>query len=192
MIALMPVTSNVYFGEATTETSFNMYSTDPSLDLAFIQTLDRGFLLDGEPYMNNMTHANGTYDLPANVEFNLPFAFGFCQFYPPGFHPQSIYWDPQLSVLFSVQPPQTPANAKASRTWLAILLGTLFGALALILIVILVFCFVPAAQKVFTPFRNTSGSHQSEKAVSSRWNATVKQEVRTKPGAAEMDDVKDD
>lgn len=187
----MPVTSNVYFGEQTTETSFDMTSTDPSLDLAFIQTLDRGFLLDGKPFMNNMSHSGGSFPFPANFGFEQPFSFGFCQYHPPGFHPKTIYWDPQLSVLFSVQPPATPANAKASRTWLAILLGTLFGALGLIVIIILIFYFVPGAQKVFTPFRNTNTSRHAEKAVSQRWNTTVKQDIKPKAGAAEME-VKDE
>lgn len=188
----MNAPSSVYFGEAVNATTFRMTSNDPSLPLEFTQVLDRGFLLDGEPFMNNMTHASGTEpNVPANAEFGLYFAFGFCQFHPPGFHPETIYWDPQLSVLFNVAPPDTPATKKSNRTWLAILLGTLFGVLGLILIITLVFIFVPGAQKVFTPFRNTSTNRQAELAVKNRWKTTVKSDG---PGAKtdEKEDVQED
>lgn len=178
----MPVNSIINVVEQTNVTTFDMTSTNPSLSLAFTQSFDRGFLLDGMPYMNNMSHA-GYSDIPwpAGVAFSQPFAFGFCQYFPPGFHPETIYWDPQLSILFNVQAPE--ASPKQKRTWLAILLGTLFGVLGLILIIVLVFIFVPGAQKVFTPFRNTSNSAAAQKAVSQRWNTTINKPASKTPGA---------
>ena len=86
--------------------------------MTFSNEVDTGFLLDGEAYVTTLDLGSMDTDLlPLNTEFALPFSFVFCNERPPGFFPESIIWDPQLSVLFV--PPINPASP-ASKPLLAL------------------------------------------------------------------------
>lgn len=172
--------------EHTTFSRFNLTSLDPKLPIAFIQDLDRGFLLDDIPYMNNMSHAGINYpSLPGGVVFPIPtFAFGFCQVRPPGFHPKTIYWDPQLTVLFAAEDPTKPAAPTSGKKIPAWIAAPIVGGVVLIVVIIIVIFIVsPKAQKVFTPFKNAQRSQKTEKQINNRWTETYTKSTVGAPAA---------
>ena len=155
------------FGQTADVLKFNLTSTDGKL--LFREELDRGYLLDGQPWMNSLNHTPfGPYEWP-NPEFSTIFSFGFCKIYAPGFLPKSVFWDPQLSALFDVgTPPAATPAAKKKSVPLGAILGSIFGVIGLVIIFVIIYVNSPKLQSVFQPFK-TRHNVKDEQAISSRW-----------------------
>jgi hypothetical protein len=162
---------------------FSLNATNPNSTLKFLEDLDRGFLLDGVPYMNAIQHDGQIVGLPAGFPFAINFSFGFCQFYPPGFRVQRVYWDPQLTVLFDPPPPEaeepplspdTPLSVPQffkKKVQVGLAVGIAVGAVVLIGVFIVIYAFSPKLQAIFQPYKHADNSAAAQKQVKARWSA---------------------
>jgi hypothetical protein len=162
------------YGQKADVLRLNLTSDDGRL--VFREELDRGYLLDGVPWMNGLNHTG--LRLPLGKGVLLPpfvFSFGFCKIYAPGFLPKSIIWDPQLLALFDVSSPPTenpseaPASSKTKKVPLGVILGVIFGVIGAVIIFVIIYINSPPLQRVFQPFKSRHGV-KDEKAIASRWN----------------------
>jgi hypothetical protein len=165
---------NITYGQTNSAFHFNLTSLDEKL--TFREVLDRGFLLDGIPYMNALDHDPlGPITVPRGFPFGDIFSFAFCQETAPGILPQLLIWDPQLSALFDVPRAPTPgeppsAASVGKKVPLGAILGSVFGVLGLLAIIVIVYVNSPKLQAIIQPYK-TAHSARDEKTIASRWQA---------------------
>jgi hypothetical protein len=186
-IGIMNQTGAIRYQQDTTQLRFSFNATDPNSTLAFLEDLDRGFLLDGNAYMNALDHSGSFIPIvDPNTQYTIPFSFAFCQLSSPGFHPQDVYWDPQLTVLFTAPIPEEPEEPISPDTPLSaplffkkkvqtpLIIGLTLLGVALIAAFIVAYIFSPKLQSIFQPFKNAERTVHQESAVNRRWSAAVR------------------